>query len=74
MVRGRFYNVVELVNRLETETRNGLPTDAIGAARDRGWLADSIVRLPHHQRGRRSLLRNRVGSHRHILKRLPGSQ
>jgi hypothetical protein len=49
MVRGRFYNVVELVNRLETETRNGLPTDAIGAARDRGWLADSIVRLPHHQ-------------------------
>jgi hypothetical protein len=24
--RGRFYNVVDLVNRLETETRNGSPT------------------------------------------------
>jgi DNA replication protein DnaC len=34
-VRGRFYNVVDLVNRLETETRNGR----------QGRLADQLTRL-----------------------------
>lgn len=33
--RGRFYNVVDLVNRLETETRNGR----------RGRLADHLTRM-----------------------------
>jgi IstB-like ATP binding protein len=34
-VRGRFYNVVDLVNRLETETRNGR----------QGRLADHLTRM-----------------------------
>jgi IstB-like ATP binding protein len=34
-VRGRFYNVVDLVNRLETETRNGR----------QGRLADHLIRM-----------------------------
>jgi DNA replication protein DnaC len=33
--RGRFYNVVGLVNRLETETRSGRP----------GRLADQLTRM-----------------------------
>jgi hypothetical protein len=33
--RGRFHNVVDLVNRLETETRNGR----------QGWLAEHLTRM-----------------------------